>query len=142
MVLSKPMRCCCIMMLVVITACQSITPKNDLTLLIKNFKADKVDTSFNAAGEIQQVNFHRQLYRAEDIVVYNELDASYSFDREQAIGAYGIDYHYVAELSFDSLQEPFKMIFYKADMSVIMDALTGEATVTCSMGVDSTIVLK
>jgi len=142
MVLCKTMRCCCVMMVVVITACQSITPKNDLTHLIKNFKADKVDTSFNAAGEIQHVNFYRQLYRAEDIVVYNELDASYSFDREQAIGAYGIDYHYVAELSFDSLQEPDEMTFYKADMSVRMDALTGEATVTCTMGVDSTVVLK
>ena len=142
MVLSKPMRYCCIMMLVIIIACQSITPKNDLNLLIKNFKAEKVDTSFNAAGEIQRINFYRQLYRAEDIVVHNELDASYSFDQEQVMGACGFDYHYVAELSFDSLQEPFEMSFYKADMSVRMDALTGEATVICSKGVDSTIVLK
>lgn len=142
MLINKPSTFLCLTIFVIITACQSITPKNDLNLLIKNFKAEKVDTSFNAAGEIQHINFYRQLYLAEDIVVHNELDTSYSFDREQVIGAFGIDYHFVAELSFDSLQKPVEMIFYKADMSVSMDALTGEATVICSRGVDSTIVLK
>ena len=130
------------MILSIITACQSITPKKKLDFLVKNFKADKIDTSFNAAGEVLTVNFYRQLYREEDITVHNELGTSYSFDGEQVIGAGGIAYHYLAELNFDSLQEPFEMIFFKADISANIDALTGEATVTSSMRVDSTIVLK
>lgn len=123
-------------------SCVDSSEKYSVLEFIINQQYDKVDTTFTLDGEIQSINYYDSIYLKSDIIIINQLDESYSFDKDAVMGMAGKYYHNMAQVTYDSTQEISTINLYTNKIEVVMDSMTGEAVISLLSNLDSTMNIK
>lgn len=140
--MSRPFTVCLIVIASITFSCSNEQNAIKVSDLILGEQFDEIDTTYHNDGSILSINYYDSLYLKTDLIIENQLDDSYSFDREGAFNTYGRQYHYTTKLIYDTNQDIIQVDYFKNEITVVMESSTGEAVVTLTNHLDSTRIIN